>query len=60
LPLLSSVELGRSEDRTVVLEYRWAEGHKGRYSEIAAEFVRLKVDVIVTTGSAAILSARDQ
>jgi len=38
--------------RTVKIEYRWAEGQSQRYAEIAAEFVRLKVDVIVTVGSA--------
>jgi len=46
-------ELGWIEDRTAVIEYRWAEGRGERYAEIAAEFVRLKVDVIVTTGPAA-------
>jgi len=46
-------ELGWIEDRTVAIEYRWAEGRGERYAEIAAEFVRLKVDVIVTTGPAA-------
>jgi putative tryptophan/tyrosine transport system substrate-binding protein len=45
-------ELGWIEGRTVAIEYRWAEGHPERYAEIAAEFVRLKVDVIVTVGSA--------
>ena len=40
------------EGRTVAIEYRWAEGRSERYVEIAAEFVRLKVDVIVTPGSA--------
>ena len=45
-------ELGWTEGRTVVIEFRWAEGHTDRFPEIAAEFVRLKVDVIVTTGSA--------
>ena len=35
-----------------MIEYRWAEGRNERYAEIAAEFVRLKVDVIVTTGPA--------
>src|SRR6516164_2414998 len=40
------------EGRTVAIEYRWAEEHSERYSDIAAEFVRLKVDVIVTVGSA--------
>jgi putative ABC transport system substrate-binding protein len=41
-------ELGWIEGRTVAIEYRWAEGRKERAAEIAAEFVRLKVDVIVT------------
>jgi putative tryptophan/tyrosine transport system substrate-binding protein len=45
-------ELGWIEGRTVAIEYRWAEGRSERYTEIAAEFVRLKVDVIVTVGSA--------
>ena len=52
-------ELGWSEGRTVAIDYRWAEGRKERYNEIATEFVLLKVDVIVTAGSAAILSAKD-
>src|SRR5262245_57537981 len=43
-------ELGWIEGRTVTIEYRWSEGRTEGYSEIAAEFVRLKVDVIVTTG----------
>src|SRR5262249_29496214 len=45
-------ELGWIEGRTVAIEVRWAEGRPERYVEIAAEFVRLKVDVIVTVGSA--------
>jgi putative ABC transport system substrate-binding protein len=45
-------ELGWQEGRTATIVYRWAEGRRERYSEIAAEFVRLKVDVIVTTGTA--------
>ncbi len=45
-------ELGWIEGRTVAIEYRWAEGRGERYAEIAAELVRLKVDVIVTVGSA--------
>jgi putative ABC transport system substrate-binding protein len=45
-------ELGWIEGRTVAIEYRWAEGRSGRYLEIAAEFVRLKVEVIVTAGNA--------
>ena len=43
-------ELGWSEGRTVSIEYRWAEGRHERAAEIAAEFVRLKVDVIITSG----------
>src|SRR5262245_64502133 len=46
-------ELGWIEGRTVTIEYRWSEGRSERYPEIAAEFARLKVDVIVTTGSGA-------
>jgi ABC transporter substrate binding protein len=47
-------ELGWIEDRTVAIEYRWAEGRTERFAEIAAEFVRLKVDAIVTGGAAAL------
>jgi putative ABC transport system substrate-binding protein len=43
-------ELGWVEDRTVTIEFRWAEGQSERFAEIADEFVRLKVDVIVTSG----------
>ena len=43
-------ELGWIEDRTVAIEWRWAEGRSERFAEIAAEFVQLKVDVIVTSG----------
>ena len=45
-------ELGWIEGRTIVIERRWAEGRPERYFEIAAELVRLKVDVIVTAGPA--------
>ena len=45
-------ELGWIEGRTIAIEYRWAEGRSERFAEIAAEFVRLKVDVIVTGQSA--------
>src|SRR5262245_36046488 len=47
-------ELGWTDGRTVEIEYRWADGRDERFSEIAAEFVRLKVDVILTVGGAAI------
>jgi putative ABC transport system substrate-binding protein len=46
-------ELGWIEGRTVAIEYRWAEGQIDRFVEIAAEFVRHKVDVIFTTGAGA-------
>ena len=45
-------ELGWIEGRTIAIEYRWNEGRPERVAEIAAEFVRLKVDVIVTNASA--------
>jgi ABC-type uncharacterized transport system substrate-binding protein len=51
-------ELGWIEGRTVSIEYRWAEGHSDRYTEIAAEFVRLKVDVILTAGNEAAIAAK--
>ena len=45
-------ELGWIEGRTIAIEYRWSEGLPERNAEIAAEFVRLKVDVIVTNNFA--------
>jgi len=45
-------ELGWIDGHTVAIEYRWSEGRPERAAEIAAEFVRLKVDVIVTYGTA--------
>src|SRR5215471_10503801 len=51
-------DLGWIEGRTVAIEYRWAEGRSSRAAEIAAEFVRLKVDVIVTYASVAVLAAK--
>ena len=44
-------QLGWIEDRTIAIEYRWTEGHPERVAEVAAEFVRQKVDLIVTNGS---------
>ena len=52
-------ELGWIEGRTFAIEYRWAEGRGSeRYAEIVAEFVRLKVDVIFTTGTPAAIAAK--
>ena len=50
-------ELGWIDGRTVAIEYRWAEGRTDRAAEIAAEFVRRKVDVIVTSGTALVVAA---
>jgi putative ABC transport system substrate-binding protein len=52
-------ELGWIEGRTLAIQYRWAEGRSERFPEIAAEFVRLKVDVIVTYGSPASVAAKE-
>jgi putative ABC transport system substrate-binding protein len=51
-------ELGWSEGRNLTIEYRWAEGRSERFAEIAAEFVRLKVDVIVTHNTLPPLAAK--
>ena len=51
-------ELGWVEGRTVVIEYRWAEGRTERFAEIAAEFVRLRVDVIVTHSAGPVIAAK--
>jgi putative tryptophan/tyrosine transport system substrate-binding protein len=52
-------ELGWIEGRTVAIEYRWAEGRSERFAEIAAEFVRLKVDVIVTYATPPVIAAKE-
>jgi putative ABC transport system substrate-binding protein len=51
-------ELDRVEGRNIAMEYRWAEGRSERYPEIAAEFVRIKVDVIVTVATLATLAVK--
>jgi putative ABC transport system substrate-binding protein len=51
-------ELGWIEGRTVAIEYRWGEARNERYAEIMAEFVRLKVDVIVTGSTLPVLAAK--
>jgi putative tryptophan/tyrosine transport system substrate-binding protein len=43
-------DLGYVERQTIALEYRWAEGRSERFPSLAAELVKLKVDVIVTQG----------
>jgi putative ABC transport system substrate-binding protein len=51
-------ELGWIDGYTIAIQFRWAEGRTEQLAEIAAEFVRLKVDVIVTTGTPATLAAK--
>jgi putative ABC transport system substrate-binding protein len=49
-------ELGWVEGRNIAVEYRWAEGRSERYGEIAAELIRLNVNVIVTVGGPALVA----
>ena len=51
-------ELGWIEGSNVAIEVRWGEGRSERFAEIADEFVRLKVDVIVTAGTAPVIAAK--
>jgi putative ABC transport system substrate-binding protein len=51
-------ETGWIEGRTVSIEYRWGEGSSERAAAIAKEFVRLKVDVIVTSGTPQVIAAK--
>jgi putative ABC transport system substrate-binding protein len=51
-------ELAWVDGRNVAIEYRWAEGRPERVSEIAAEFVRIRVDVIVTLTTSPTLAAK--
>jgi putative tryptophan/tyrosine transport system substrate-binding protein len=51
-------ELGWIEGRTDAIEVRWADGRSEPFAEIAAEFVRLKVDIIVASGTANIVAAK--
>ena len=51
-------ELGWTKGRTVAIEYRWAEGQKNRGAEWLAEFLRMKVDLIVTHGTPFVLAAK--
>jgi putative ABC transport system substrate-binding protein len=51
-------DLGYVERKNIVIEYRWAEGKYDRLPDLAAELVRLKVDVIVTSGTPGTLAAK--
>jgi putative ABC transport system substrate-binding protein len=52
-------ELGYIEGKNIVLEYRHAEGKLDRLSALAAELVRLKVDIIVTSGATVTRAAKE-
>ena len=51
-------EFGWIESHNLTIEYRYAEGRSERYAELAAEFVRLNVDVIVTYGTPAVTATK--
>ena len=51
-------ELGWVENQNLAIEYRWAEGRYERFAEIANEFVRLKVDVIMTWSGGPVIAAK--
>jgi putative tryptophan/tyrosine transport system substrate-binding protein len=51
-------DLGYVEDRTIVIEFRWAEGKYDRLPDLAAELARLKVDVLLTHGTPGTLAAK--
>ena len=53
------IKLGWIEGKNITIEYRFAEGKTDRLSELAAELVRLKVDLIVTTGRVPALAAKN-
>ena len=51
-------DLGYVEGKNIVIEFRWAEGRYDRLPDLAAELVRLKVDVLVTAGTPGALAAK--
>ena len=57
-PGAAAARTGWIEGRTIEIEYRWAEGREERYGEIAAEFVRNRVDVIFTHGTQGSIAAK--
>ena len=52
-------DLGNVEEKNIVIEWRFAEGKVERLRGLAAELIRLKVDVIVTSGPAATRAAKE-
>lgn len=51
-------ELGYSEGKNISIDYRYADGHNERLPDLAAELVRLNVDVILTTGQAVVAAKK--
>ena len=51
-------DLGWIENQTIAIEYRWADGSAERLPSLAQELIRLKVDIIVTTGIVGIRAAK--
>src|SRR5215813_4759005 len=51
-------DLGYVEGRSFVMEYRWAEGHQDRLPELAADLVRIRVDVVVSPGTPPTFAAK--
>jgi putative ABC transport system substrate-binding protein len=52
-------ELGWTEGRNIIIEYRFAEGRFDRLPDFAAELARLNVDVIAATTTPAAIAARN-
>ena len=52
-------ERGYIEGQNIAIEYRYAEGKSDRFPELAAELVRLKVDIIVVAGGATVQAAKN-
>jgi putative ABC transport system substrate-binding protein len=51
-------EMGHVEGENIVIEYRWAEGDYDRFPSLVAELIRLRPDLIVTTGTPGTLAAK--
>jgi putative tryptophan/tyrosine transport system substrate-binding protein len=52
-------ELGYIEGQNIIIDYRYAEGNRDRFAKLAAELVRLKVDIIVVAVGATIRAAKN-
>jgi putative tryptophan/tyrosine transport system substrate-binding protein len=50
--------MGFVDGRNIAIEYRWAEGRSERAADVAAEFIRLRVDVIVTHATPMVVAAK--